>query len=58
LDAYQQESMALYNEPTKLIPSGIYLYSIKFIDSHTIKVTGTFWQKYLQPDILYPEAMQ
>lgn len=57
VDDYQQESLALYNEPARIIPSGIYIYSVEFMDSHTIKVTGTFWQKFLQTDIRYPESM-
>lgn len=58
IDVYQQESVELYNESAKIIPTGMYIYSMEFLDSHGIKVTGTFWQKYLSTDGSYPEEMR
>jgi hypothetical protein len=58
IDVYQRESMELYNESAKIIPTGVYIYSVEFLDSHAIKVTGTFWQKYLQTGVAYPEEIQ
>jgi hypothetical protein len=37
IDVYQQESMVLYDESAQIIPTGIYIYSVEFLDSHAIK---------------------
>ncbi|MDR2383679.1 MAG: hypothetical protein LBD76_07355 [Prevotellaceae bacterium] len=57
IENYQRESMILYNQTAKVIPTGIYVYNLSFQNSHDISVTGTLWQKYLISDSDYPEPM-
>lgn len=58
IDAYNRESIELYDQPAKIIPTGVYIYSAEFLSSHTIRVTGTFWQKYLTSGDEYPEEIK
>ncbi len=58
IDAYNRESIKLYDQSCKIIPTGVYIYGIEFLSSHTIKITGTFWQKYLMPGREYPEEIK
>jgi hypothetical protein len=57
IDGYQAESKILYGELAKLIPTGSYFYSGDFINSYTVRVTGTLWQKFLILDEDYPQEM-
>lgn len=54
---YQKESLVLYNEQAKIIPTGAYIYDIQFSGSHEIKVSGIVWQKFLKTDLNYPPAL-
>lgn len=36
----------------------MYIYSVAFLNSHRIQVTGIFWQKYLTAGSDYPEEMR
>ncbi|MDR2814514.1 MAG: cache domain-containing protein [Prevotellaceae bacterium] len=58
ISAYQQESLKLYESYAKIIPTGIYIYNVSFLNSHEVKVTGTFWQKFLREDVSYPDDMK
>ena len=58
ISAYQQESVEQYNQPAQIIPTGVYIYSVAFLNSHRIQVTGIFWQKYLTAGSDYPEEMR
>jgi hypothetical protein len=58
IDAYNRESVELYNQSAKIIPTGIYIYSVEFLSSYIIKITGTFWQKYLTTGRQYPEEIK
>ena len=54
---YQEESKILFGEPAKLIPMGVYFYSADFTNPYTIRLTGTFWQKFLILGEDYPQEM-
>jgi len=54
---YQYESEILYGEYAKLIPTGVYFYGADFINPYTIRLTGTFWQKFLILGENYPQEM-
>lgn len=58
INDYQKESLILYDEHAKVIPTGLYLYNMEFLDSHKISVTGSLWQKYLLDGVSYPEYME
>lgn len=57
IDGYQKESLVLYNEQAKVIPTGAYIYDIQFVGSHEIKVSGIVWQKFLRSGLDYPDTM-
>jgi hypothetical protein len=57
IDAYRQKSVELYDTPAKVIPTGVYIYSITFLSSHEVRVIGAFWQKYLLPGSAYPHEV-
>jgi hypothetical protein len=58
IDIYQQSSKELYNEYARIIPTGLYIYGLEFIESHKINVTGACWQKYLKTGISYPPGIK
>jgi hypothetical protein len=46
IDRYREESLKLYDDPVKIIPTGLYLHSIQFVNSYEIRVSGILWQKF------------
>ncbi len=54
---YSVETRQTCEDPLKIIPTGFYIYSLKFLSSYEIQVAGMYWQKYLLPDIEYPVDM-
>lgn len=57
IDNYQKESLILYNERPKVIPTGVYIYDIQFTNSHEVKVSGVIWQKFLKSESYYPSDL-
>jgi len=57
IDDYQHESLIVYNEQAKMIPTGIYIYDVQFANSHEVKVSGVVWQKYLKEGVNYPREL-
>ncbi len=54
ISTYQSESLILYNERPRVIPTGVYVYDIQFTNSHEIKMSGVIWQKFLKSEVDYP----
>jgi uncharacterized membrane protein (DUF441 family) len=57
IDVHRQKSMELYDTPSKIIPTGVYIYSVDFLSSHEVRVIGAFWQKYLLSGGAYPDEV-
>ncbi|MDR2009734.1 MAG: cache domain-containing protein [Bacteroidales bacterium] len=55
LERYKQESKKLYDEPVKIIPTGLYIHSVQFANSYEVRVSGTIWQKFLMSGNDIPE---
>ena len=60
---FQQRARNHLAEQPKLVPTGIYVESLKFISSSDIEVVGSVWQKFgpgvdgeVQPGIIFPGA--
>jgi hypothetical protein len=57
IDSYRDESLKLYNESVKVIPTGLYIHAIQFVNSYEIRISGIIWQKFLPSDTLHTNEL-
>jgi hypothetical protein len=57
VNRYQSRSDSLYGSQAKILPTGIMINSIRFVESNVITVNGFVWQKFLITDEQYPRQI-
>ncbi|MDR3002546.1 MAG: hypothetical protein LBU89_14965 [Fibromonadaceae bacterium] len=57
VNRYQNRSDSLYGSQAKILPTGIMINSIRFIESNVISMNGFVWQKFLIIGEQYPRQI-